>query len=270
MRLSFYILTMHCLLVITAGAQSAEWFGCRRTPPDFLFEYNGNLGADTRPIPSHVTARERLGNFGIPLTENSLLSALLDAKPELRYSAAWQLADDNAKGAIPDIIAALGVERDPRARAYMACALTELGDQRGVQELHRYCDDSTFPVGVRLDVANFLLELGERSCPKVVVEGFLGSRFLEEQAASVMGHFYHASPVQYAELRALLLNNQNGGVKEEALNVMDSLGDVGAIPGIESAIPKQTESWVRGDMERVLHDLQQLAAKPEAPVAKAH
>jgi HEAT repeat protein len=257
-----------CVLPITGVAEIDGWAGCGRVPPNYNFVYNGpDPLKDQSPIVVRGTMFERLTNFGIPLTQDGLILALRNPKPEVRYVAALRLADDDANGAIPDIVEALGAERDPRARAYMACALTELGDPKGVQELHRACDDATFPTDVKLDVAKFLLELHESSCPKAVVAGFEAGAFVRDYAEDTMEFFYRMSPGQYAEVRALLLNNKNGGVKEEALNVINSLRDVDAIPDIESSLPKQTEFWVRGDMERVLKELQELTAKPDTPPA---
>ena len=266
------LVIIQCAFAAIATAQTDEWAGCARSPANYLFAETGEPFGDPSPIPVHVSARERLNNFGIPLAENSLLAALRNENAEIRYSAAWQLADQNAKDAIPAIADALAIERVSRAKAYMACALIELGDQSGVHALHGYCDDSNFPADVKLDVADFLLEIHEQSCPRAVVEGFASG--FTSQAESTMEYFYDVSRDQYAELRRLLLNDRNLGVVK--LHVVDEIAylrDVDAIPDLESAIPEEDDYFVRFEMERVLKQLQQQAApKPEAasPSSSAH
>ena len=157
-------------LVLTAVCSSQEhaveegYAGCGKYP-FLVFGGTGDPLSDPTPIPSHYFAEEHLTEAGIALTNATVRSALRDGRAEVRYSAAWYLADQNVKGAISDIFGALQVERVSRAKAYLACALAELGDKRGGQALHRYCADADFPSGIKQDVSNFLLELHETGCP---------------------------------------------------------------------------------------------------------
>jgi hypothetical protein len=157
--------TLECALTVVGLSQDHGYAGCGKYPFLVFAEPGDPWLEDPAPVSSHYHAPERLTYPGIPLTEKGLREALKNGKPEIRYSAAWYLADQDAKDSIPDIFVALETERVPRAKAYIACALVELGDKRGVQALHRYCGEAEFPVGVKQDVANFLLELHETPCP---------------------------------------------------------------------------------------------------------
>jgi HEAT repeats len=99
----------------------------------------------------------RLSRFGdllrelhIELTEPSLLRALKNPNPEIRYLAAMKLAEDKAFDAIPAVKQALIVEKTPRARVNIAVALGLLGDAGGHDELKKLCSDETFPPEFRL------------------------------------------------------------------------------------------------------------------------
>jgi hypothetical protein len=163
-RFLLCLVTLECALTAVGTSQQAVYAGCGKYP-FLVFGYSGDPLGDTAPEASHQFAFEHLMSENIPLTKGGLQSALKNGKPEIRYSAAWYLADQGAKDAIPDIFAALEAERVPRAKAYIACALVELGDKRGVQALHRYCGEPEFPMALKQDVTDFLLELHETPCP---------------------------------------------------------------------------------------------------------
>jgi HEAT repeat protein len=134
--------------------------------------------------------------------------------------------------------------------------LLELGDPARTAALHQYCDNPTFPLASRLDVANFLLELHERSCPSVVAEALTQKVLMD--VISTIESFYDSAPEQYAELRTLLLNSPNLGVRMSANNAIRLLRDVSAVPALEAAIATEPDSMLRSDMEQTVKDLQNM------------
>jgi hypothetical protein len=163
-RFLLCLVTLECALTVVGPSQDHAYAGCGKYPFLAFAEPGDPWLEDPAPVSSHYRAPARLTDAGVPLTENGLREALRNGKVEIRYSAAWYLADQGAKDSVPDIFKALQAERVPRAKAYIACALIELGDKRGVQALHRYCGEPEFPMGIKQDVTNFLLELHETPC----------------------------------------------------------------------------------------------------------
>lgn len=149
----------------------------------------------------------------------------------------------------------------------LACALVEFGDKRGVEALHRDCDDPAIPTKIKLQVAIDLLALHEPSCPRAVVEDFAvpGLHSPDTQAiysaAYAMLAFQDLSPEQYVKLRTLLLNNENPRVRREAVNGMGNLRDVGAIPEMEAALAKESDHSARTEMELALELLRSVQSE---------
>ena len=253
-RFLLCLVAVQYLLAVAGSAQDKRtvYAGCGKYP--FMgFSDTGDFAHSEDPITNHYLAMLALTRGSVPPTDGALRAALRDSAAKIRYSAAWYLADQNTKAAIPDIVVALEAERVPRAKAYIACALAELGDERGVQALHRYCDESDFPVAVKVDVANFLLELHQPSCPKAVVEGLAAGLL---QAKVAVENFWEVSPSQYAELRALCLNDPDRGVKSGIINEIRTLRDIAAIPDLESAISREPDKLLQERMQNLLNELQ--------------
>jgi HEAT repeat protein len=213
------------------------------------------------PLEQHATASVRLQQHGVLKSEVSSRYALHDDDSQIRYLAAWQLADEGAKDSIPDIAEALDVETDPWARVFIACSLVELADDRGIEALQRDCDDSTLPLEVRVEVADYLLVLKQPSCPEVVAEAFPASEV-------VMMHFYEEAPRQYAAIRALVLNSDDLGVKMAALTVIGNVRDFAAIPDLQAAIANESDYFVEHEMELLVEDLQNRQAQAQGAARK--
>jgi HEAT repeat protein len=215
------------------------------------------LFADTGPTP---TAAELLTQRHISLTKDALLQALHSEDAETRGLAAAQLEEEGAKDTIPEIAETLEAEQEPLARVNLASILAHMGYRRGIQALQQDCDDSGMPIVHRLQAAQDLLDMREKSCPWLLVEALqnieAGGRVV---ALSMISNFKDLSPNQSAQLRALLLqslSDQDLAVKIQASFAVRTLGDVSAIPALESAISKESDSVVRAAMERDLKALQ--------------
>ena len=181
-KLLLYLVVVHCAFAAPLWAQAQD-VGCL---PVSGIACNGGQCEDL-PAEQHFLAFAILKRHSISPTRYGLVAALqLSEGTQIRYLAAWQLADQDLVGQrlefwprmagdvdydTPVLAQALDAEHDPRAKMYIACAVAELNDPRGVQALQRGCEDTAYPTQLRLDVVNFLLELHERPCVSAVIEG---------------------------------------------------------------------------------------------------
>jgi len=101
----------------------------------------------------------------------------------------------------------------------------------------------------------------DESCWKTVVEGTQckddsGAR---AQALSLIPNFRKLSAEQAADFRALRVNglrDEDPGVRIEASYMLQTMGDVSAIPALQAAIAAETDPNVRSSMEAQLRGLQ--------------
>lgn len=260
-RFLLYLAALQLAITLAAAAQENTYYaGCGKYP-FLVVGYSGdNFEEGLDAFPSHMFAADHLEKSGIPLTEPALRSALRNDNAEIRYRAAWQLADQNAKDAIPDILQTLDAEKQPRAKTYLACALAELGDRRGIEALHQYCKEDEFPDDVRLDVSKFLTELHETPCLSSLMELFK-SRYVpgRVQAIPLIPHLSGISAADSAQLRAILLaslSDPDPAIREVAARTLSEMHDSSAIPELQTAIANECSAQTRKTMEDALQALQ--------------
>jgi HEAT repeat protein len=247
-RSLIYVLVLQCGLTFAGWAQVKEKL--ESTVPAGEGSYNG-------PGP---LVTDRLAELHVPMTKASLISALHNQNPEIRELAASELAAQGARDAINDIVEALDTEPLEAVKMSMAVALADLGDDRGVQLLRQDCADSALPMMIRLKAANHALNLHEISCSQVVVQGLQDNEgAVRCLALSMIPRFKQLPASESAQLRSLLrasLSDPNPTVRFQASSTVRMLGDKSAIPLMEAAIAKETNSGVRSEMEDVLKTLQ--------------
>jgi HEAT repeat protein len=110
-----------------------------------------SAGSFAQETPGAQSGSVRLSRFGdllredhIELTEPSLIRALKNPNPEVRFLASMKLAEDKAIDAIPEVKEALAAEKVPRTRVNLAVGLGLLGDPGGRDELEGLCADQNF------------------------------------------------------------------------------------------------------------------------------
>jgi HEAT repeat protein len=253
-----FILALHCALAIAAVAQTEHTaaFGTPRPQP-----CSGNL----------TTVGQCLREHNIPLTKDGLLSALHSQDTEIWSLAAEELAIEGMKDAIPDLARLLDAKSDPNERIILANSLAQLGDDRGVQTLRSYCDDTAVSMGNRLEAANQLLRWKPESCSKTLIEGLQDSSF-RAQALGMVPGFKDLSPSESSVVKAILLKSlqdQDFMVRLQAAEAIEGLSDITfAIAALQAAIPKESNPEVRSAMGYSLERLQskqQATARPTTP-----
>lgn len=257
-----FLVTLALALALSAAAQDGpDYAGCGHASNFFTCNGECNLPpSEDDPEKLHLWAGDLLQTkYAVKLTEDDLRIALANDDEQVRYLAAWVLADQGQKGVIPDIYLTFKAETLPRPKSYLACALAELGDRRGVAALHDFCGRYSFPADLRLDVVRFLVELHETPCIGPIVEALKGGFPGNMYAQSIIPHLEGLSSSESAQLRGLLLgllSNQGSAVRMVAAQTLSQLHVTSAIPALQAALANETNHIARDSMEDSLKNLQ--------------
>jgi len=207
-----------------------------------------------------ATVADQLRELHVPLTTQSLVSALSSENWKIRGLAAAQLAVEKATDATPFLFTALQVESVPIIRVGMAQALASLGDKRGIEFLHRDCIDDTVPIHVRLQAANYLENLNGGSCSEALVQALKSDSSGDRSVAlSLIPNFKHLSAAESSEVQSILLaslSDPDTAVKVAAANTLWELDYRAGIPALQAAIAKESNSSVLNTLQYALKRLQ--------------
>lgn len=138
-----------------------------------------------------MTVEELLTSRHIDLTEPSLVAALRNPDPHVRYLAAVALADVKATDAVTAIIAALQSETVPETKVNIALALVEFGEQQGFVTLKNSCVDREVPALLRVYATMDLLDFGDESC----LDGLLDVLISNSSGSGARVRIGSASPI---------------------------------------------------------------------------
>ena len=143
-------LALQFTLALSGTAQESPYYaGCGKYP-GLIMGYSGDSWQDPDPDLAHFRASDLLQiKYGVKLNNENLRAALSGDNVQARYLAAWVLADQGARDAMPEIFQAFETEGCAAAPRLcdLACALAELGDRRGAEALHEFCEDQFAPRG---------------------------------------------------------------------------------------------------------------------------
>jgi HEAT repeat protein len=254
-------LALQFTLALPGTAQDGPTYaGCGKDTRRF-YSCNGECGMpSSSPADLHLGAGDLLQNkYPLKLSQEELRSSLRSDDAQLRYLAAWVLADQGQKDAVPDIFTAFETESQPRPKAYLACALAELGDPRGVAALHQFCESDRLPEDLRLDVVRFLVEIHETPCIAPVVEALKGSDPGNWQVMPIIPNIKGLSPEESAQLRALLLESLSqpgSAVRLVAAQTLSQMHDFSALPELQTALANERDAIVRSALRDALDALQ--------------
>jgi HEAT repeat protein len=262
-----FVATLQLALALPGAAQDSPYYaGCGKYT-GLVFSYSGSPAGpypgslpDAGPDVAHVFAADSLrGVFGVRLNTEGLRVALRSGDVIVRYLAAWVLADRGQKDAIPEIFTAFETGSQPRPKAYLACALAELGDPRGVAALHQFCKSDGLPEDLRLDVVRFLAELHETPCIRPVAEALEGGPPGNWQAMTIIPEIKGLSREESAQLRALLLRSltdPGSAVRLVSVQTLSQMHDSSAAPALQTVLSSECDPRVRkalGDALKSLH-----------------
>lgn len=172
--------------------------------------------------------------------------------------AVVELGSEHVRDAIPEITAFLDATTTIGDRVLIAETLAELGDDRGVQILRSYCDDSSISLNDRLGAALALLRFQRKCCAQTLIQG-LKSDDTRPAALGMIWFFKQLSPEESVEVRTLLLKaleDKDETTRLAAAQAMYGLHDASLISPLQAALNKETVSFVRQAMEQSLKHMQ--------------
>jgi len=204
-----------------------------------------------------MTFKELLRERHVELTTPSLVEALQNPDPHIRYLAALTLAEDKSIDAVPSILDALKSEKNPEARVNIAFALAQFGEEKGFVALRSICRDRDVPVYLRIYATKYTLDLDDKTCLSAALDVLqskdgVGVRVL---ALSQLSRFRHASEndsqrIVSATLKALA--DPAPEIRIAATDTLSSLQSARAIPALENALAKERDDTVRSHIETTL------------------
>jgi HEAT repeat protein len=208
----------------------------------------------------HETPAEFLKRHGIEVTEKGLVAALKNSDPQIRDSAAQELAEEKAAAALPALKDALSAEKDPEMQVNLAEALARLGDKGGFVALKHFCD--TLSPSPRLKAALYMLRFGDESCLNAVKSVLQsepkGDHLYVATAMSLIPSFHNLGTSDKTELFVLTvkqLADPTPYIRLTASQVLGKMEDIDVIPSLEKAIADETDQVVRSSMQAELEKL---------------
>jgi HEAT repeat protein len=234
-------IVIYCLFVASAMAQ------------------NGGSAANSRG----KTSAEKLQEYGIELSEPSLLAALSNSTPKVRVLAAMQLAADNDIDAIPAIERAFTYEENPLARVTLAVALESLHEPNGVDHLQAMCADTSLPIEVvfRATQALEVLNIASGGCADALLHSLNQSsdRDYRDSTVSVLPAVYrYVTPDKAEQILEKITNllsdkTQQPSVRLTAGQALAQVGNPSSVQVIREAVLEETDPVMQASFQDDLH-----------------
>jgi HEAT repeat protein len=210
----------------------------------------------------------QLRSYGIEITPESLLTALGNSNPRVRYLSAFELIDTLGKDALPAIKGALAAETDPFARVELAVALVAAKDGAGVEHLKMTCADPNLPLSA-IDMATQTLQqfhLQSGHCAGAILASLPqpGNGEWRAIALTLLPTIYvqvsqdQKDRIVIAIEEMLRDNQQEQPVHLRASQALAQIGLSSSIEPIRDAISREKDPNIRSSLER---DLETLEAK---------
>lgn len=201
---------------------------------------------------------EQLKLHHVELTEAGLVKALQSPNAHVRDLAAARLAEEQDVSAVPAIDEALAKEKVTETRINIAFSLALLGQEKGMQELRKACDDSRLPGYFRARAAVYTQQLGSKACFTASLELLRSDPGSREQILSLLPQYSHPSNDELEDILAATLEcltDESGAVRIQAGMALAALGKPSAIPYLQSAIAREQDEVVRSQMQASLDQL---------------
>lgn len=210
--------------------------------------------------------------YGVALDADGLKGALRDARADVRSMAADELAKKGGKESIPWLADALSSESVPGTRLYLAKALAQLGDDRGVPAIERLCksggqSDPSAEARVRLQATEFLRDLHRNACNDCTIDllrsldrpGAPREFGLRTAALSMADVLESATGNEIALIRGIAerwISDEDESVRRMASLVLASYGDAGSYQKLKTAITVEQDATVRACMQTELRRME--------------
>jgi HEAT repeat protein len=218
---------------------------------------SGLLGGFRCVAQAPPTLEAELARHGVPLTPESLHSALTDQRPAVRSLAAGELAAMKDAASVPLIVKALEKEKDAQVKFNMAAALLSFHSAAGTEVLSHICNDKSGPEGRRLDAASRLVNTGEFQCLSSVLDMLQETTDSSVKASAllIVAHVKAVPASLIAEVHVALLaslQDESSAVRYYASKCIAAVGDKAAIPNLQAAIANESDESTRKFMKESL------------------
>jgi HEAT repeat protein len=214
-----------------------------------------------------VSFRETLQHYGVPLTRPGLVDALRSPVPEVRSTAALELAEMQFEDSSISIATALEREKVASVRADMAVALAQLGDERGKEALRKTCDDEGQRDGIRLKAAwSLIIELRDENCLDAVRHLLNNTDSAYRYNALELAKNFHRLDGSDAQVLsdcvAPSLSDPEARIRTAASSALAELGRPASIALIENALSGEHDQDVRLQMSKDVARMRQKTLRP--------
>lgn len=229
-----------------------------------------SIAQENNSVASHrgKSSAEALRDYGIELTEPSLVAALGNPNPKVRVDAAMVLAEVRDFDKIPAIQRAFAAEQNSMTRLGLASALASLHDASGIQYLQATCANSAssarevFPALWALDA----LSLPSSGCADNLLS--LIDRDVDERDAllSLLPDVYRGATPEDSErilktAEGMLLDvNQQPSVRLAAGSSLAQMGAPSSVETIRSALSREADPTMRSSFELNLRTIEKKIA----------
>jgi HEAT repeat protein len=212
------------------------------------------------------TSAEELTALSIDLSEPSLLDALSNTSPRVRWLAAGQLLAGHHVDATSAIERALSVERDPMTRVGMATSLAGFHDPQGIEHLQTMCADTTVPIQPLISAAQSLENFNSSNagCTDVLLDDLTNDRDKDYRNTTVTlfpALYKESTPEQAARIvnvieTVLADKTQDSSVRLVAGNTLAEIGSPSSQDAMMQAISQAENPVLRKSLERNLSALE--------------
>jgi len=213
------------------------------------------------------TVEQALQRHHVALTKSSLVAALRSQDAEVRRLAAQKLSGDGAKDTVPSIIKALEAETVPLDQLNIAFSVAALGGEKGLATLRNTCEDTAAPGSIRMLAAQLMQNLHNDYCRDAVLDilrsdGDPDARIAALSIVPTWQHLSEDDSRMILDLVVRAMGDQASGVRMTASSTLGRLGNVSAIPFLQTALAKEQNDACRLEMGM---DLQRLQKEEQHP-----
>jgi HEAT repeat protein len=192
---------------------------------------------------------------GIDTFPSALVAALHNDDPKIRALAAYKLAEDRHKEAIPAIEAALSTEKNPQTRVGISSALWSLGDEEGRKQLETICTNPSLPTSVITNATNNLQMRGQGGkCANTILTLIdRATESYQRQALLPLFPGMYSGSIPEVATRMVaspqgMLSDKSPAVRIMASHVLVQMGSKSSAELIQSASMRETDPVVQSSL----------------------
>lgn len=204
------------------------------------------------------TTGQFLERHGVELTNQALIAALLDPRPDVRSVVAEALAERKLRNAIPALEAAATAERAIGTRVVMAGSLAAFKQPLGSEILLQICSTAGNPSLARMMASQYLFALDDERCLSDDVRLIRSEGDNSRQDAEAENRItYGLSSVQnlrrvpndqlgaVRSLASSYLRYRASGIRVLASHILGIFGDASSLDDLQKALASENDPDIK-------------------------